>query len=225
MNSRLALTPTIKGLALVSAALICVLVPTRAARSSTTEQAPGMTQPCGAGFAYGDIEGVPTCMHRGLSCKRRNDSAYHPFGFNCRTGRLRERHPFPRRADLSVTNIDSPDPVRVGDNLTYSVTIGNHGPGRAFAVYLFDGLGLEGVTVDYVSSTASQGICSEREGQVFCHLGDIAKGEAARVTIIVRVLPRAPSVKTNWGFAESGRLDPYFRNNIASIKTAVTRSN
>jgi uncharacterized repeat protein (TIGR01451 family) len=83
-------------------------------------------------------------------------------------GRLTQRHPFPRHADLSLTNMDSPDPVRVGDNLTYSLTVGNHGPGRAFGVYLFDALGLEGVTVDYVSSTASQGGCSEREGQVFC---------------------------------------------------------
>lgn len=37
----------------------------------------------------------------------------------------------PQSADLSVTLVASPDPVRQGDPLTYHLTVKNHGPGTA----------------------------------------------------------------------------------------------
>jgi Domain of unknown function DUF11 len=204
--------------------LVAALASLGGARSAATDQPPGMTQPCGAGFAYGVINGVPTCMHQGLSCRKQFESEYVRYGFHCHKGHLTERRPFPRRADLSLTNLDTPDPVRVGRELTYLLTVGNHGPGRAVGVYLFDGLGLTGVTVDYVSSDASQGRCTQAQGAVFCQLGDIAVGETARVTIVVLVLSAAVPRKGNYAFVESGRLDPYFRSNKASILTAVLPS-
>src|SRR2546428_10417885 len=37
----------------------------------------------------------------------------------------------PASADLSVTKVDSPDPVNAGSNLTYTITVTNNGPDAA----------------------------------------------------------------------------------------------
>ena len=41
-------------------------------------------------------------------------------------------------ADLSVTKTDSPDPVRSGGNLTYTITVTNNGPDAATGVTMTD---------------------------------------------------------------------------------------
>src|SRR5262249_40504171 len=41
-------------------------------------------------------------------------------------------------ADLALTKADSPDPVFAGDNITYSITLTNHGPNPAQSVSLSD---------------------------------------------------------------------------------------
>jgi uncharacterized repeat protein (TIGR01451 family) len=217
-------TTTRKFAATFPVVFVAALAMLGSTRSTASDQPPGMTQPCGAGFAYGVINGVPTCMRRGLLCYKRFESQYHAYGFKCQRGRLAERHPFRLRADLSLTNVDTPDPVRVGEELTYSLTVGNHGPGRATGVYLFDALGLTGVTANYVSSAASQGSCTQTQGAVFCQLGNVAVEETARVTIVVRLLGAAVPRKANHAFVESGRIDPYFRSNRSDIWTTVLPS-
>ena len=59
-------------------------------------------------------------------------------------------------ADLSVTISDSPDPVTVGNSLTYTITVSNNGPLTSTAVSLTSPL-LESVT--YISATPTQGSC------------------------------------------------------------------
>ena len=63
-------------------------------------------------------------------------------------------------ADLSLTKGDSPDPVFVGQLLTYTLAVHNAGPSSATGVQLTDNLPA-GVTFD--SATASQGSCSRGE--------------------------------------------------------------
>ena len=43
-------------------------------------------------------------------------------------------------ADLSITKVDTPDPVDAGTNLTYTITVNNAGPSNAAAVSLTDPL-------------------------------------------------------------------------------------
>jgi uncharacterized repeat protein (TIGR01451 family) len=43
-------------------------------------------------------------------------------------------------ADISVTKVDTPDPVQAGANLTYTITVGNAGPSNAPTVSLSDTL-------------------------------------------------------------------------------------
>jgi uncharacterized repeat protein (TIGR01451 family) len=201
-------------------ALAGVLVVSGAPATPSTNQEQLFPVPCGAGFADGTVAGVRTCIRGGHRCNVRNDGDYHRSGFHCHTGSLTEFRPRLRRADLSLTTVDSPDPVRIGAELTYWMTIANHGPGPARDVFLADALW---PSVTYVASASSQGRCSDRGGAGFqCELGDIPAGEGAvRVTIVVRVLAGWLPIKRNYGFVESARVDPYFRNNIAWITTTV----
>ena len=82
-------------------------------------------------------------------------------------------------ADLALTKTDSPDPVGVGQQLTYTLAISNAGPSLADDVKVTDTLPA-GVT--YNSATASQGTCTQKNGKVTCSLGDVANcGKRKRV--------------------------------------------
>ena len=83
--------------------------------------------------------------------------------------------------NLLVTMADTPDPVRLGQNLTYTVTITNNGPSDATGVTLNDTLP---AGVSFVSATPTQGSCGGTS-TVACNLGDLSNGASAMVTIIV----------------------------------------
>ena len=61
-------------------------------------------------------------------------------------------------ADLAVTKTGLPDPVLVGSNLTYTVTVTNNGPNNASNVMVTDTLP---ANVTFVSATPSQGTCAQ----------------------------------------------------------------
>ena len=75
-------------------------------------------------------------------------------------------------ADLAVVSTASPDPVIVGTDLTYDVTVTNHGPDGASSVTLTDTLP-GGSALQ--SASASQGGCSG-SAPVTCALGSLAVG-------------------------------------------------
>jgi len=86
-------------------------------------------------------------------------------------------------ADVAVFITESEDPVSVGRNLTYTVTVENHGPDQATNVRLFDTLP---DSVDLVSYTPSQGICHiEAQNMLNCVLGTLNKDGKLTVTIVV----------------------------------------
>jgi uncharacterized repeat protein (TIGR01451 family) len=121
-------------------------------------------------------------------------------------------------ADLSVTKTDSPDPVRVNNNLTYTVTVRNNGPATATGVTLKDALPRR---VDYVSASASQGSCSRSSRTITCNLGTLASGANATVTIVVK--PTRTGSWTNTASVSGGQSDPSTGNNSASAATTVTQ--
>jgi uncharacterized repeat protein (TIGR01451 family) len=86
-------------------------------------------------------------------------------------------------ADLSVTKDDSPDPVVVGENITYDVTVENNGPGDATDVVVTDRIPSSS---SFVSATPSQGTCSHANGVVTCNLGNLANGATATIEIVVK---------------------------------------
>jgi uncharacterized repeat protein (TIGR01451 family) len=118
-------------------------------------------------------------------------------------------------ADISVSMADSPDPVTVGSDLTYTVTVQNAGPSSASGVSVADSI--PGGT-SYVSASASQGSCSG-SATVNCSLGSLASGGTATVTLVVR--PSSAGTLSNSASVSSSTADPTSGNNQASSSTTV----
>ena len=85
------------------------------------------------------------------------------------------------QADLHVTKSATPSPAIPGTPLTWVIIVGNLGPSTARAVDLAELLpaGISGITI-----TPGQGTCDAAGA---CHLGDIAAGTTATVTVTALV--------------------------------------
>jgi uncharacterized repeat protein (TIGR01451 family) len=112
-------------------------------------------------------------------------------------------------ADLSITKTDSPDPVQVGDHLTYTIMVTNGGPSSATGVIVTDTLP---GGVAFVSATPSQGSCSGTS-TVTCNLGTLGNGASATVTIVV--MPDTAGTLSNTASVTGNENDPNTANNTA----------
>ena len=123
-------------------------------------------------------------------------------------------------ADLSVTKTDSPDPVLVGEELTYTMVVANSGPSSVTGVILTDILPSN---VTFGSVTPSKGTCSESSGIVTCNIGSLAGGATSSVTVLVTPQQAAGgTVLSNTVTVTSGVSDPVVSNNTATQSTEVT---
>jgi uncharacterized repeat protein (TIGR01451 family) len=86
------------------------------------------------------------------------------------------------RADLAVSQTDSPDPVLAGQRLTYDIRVRNDGPSAATGVTVLEELD---ALVRFESATTSRGVCAHADGVVRCDLGTMAAGETAAITVTV----------------------------------------
>ncbi len=120
-----------------------------------------------------------------------------------------------RAADIEVTKIDSPDPVVVGNQLTYTISVHNAGPDGATNVSVVDNLP---GGVQFVSATSTQGTCSGTT-TISCSLGDLASDATAGVTIVVT--PSAAGTLVNTAVANATEDDPVESNNSATASTTV----
>lgn len=123
----------------------------------------------------------------------------------------------PHQADLAITKTDSPDPLIVGNNLTYAIEVTNNGPSDATGVTVTDVLP---VGVTFVSATSTQGSCTETACTVTCELGSLADGTSATVEIVVTTMTVATI--TNTVNVTGNECDPNMANNVAAEDTTVT---
>ncbi|MCP4660898.1 MAG: DUF11 domain-containing protein, partial [bacterium] len=86
-------------------------------------------------------------------------------------------------ADLVLSQSDSADPALPGDELTWTVTVTNHGPDDAEEVVVTDALP-EGVAL-----VATSGCAEDPAGTPACTLGTIAAGESRSYELTVAVDP------------------------------------
>lgn len=122
-------------------------------------------------------------------------------------------------ADISVTKADGADPVNVGQNIVYTVTVANAGPDAATAVMLTDTLP---AAVTFVSAMASQGACGAPVGVALtCNLGTIASGANATVQITVTAGALAAPSVTNTASATTTSVDPNNANDSDAETTTV----
>ena len=125
----------------------------------------------------------------------------------------------PPAADLSVKGSDSPDPVKVGKRVKYTITARNDGPGAATGVSVVDTLA-PGTT--FVSARTAHGSCSRAARKVTCDLGDLASGASATVTVVVKA-PRRPGRLTNTASITADQTDPDTGDNKVQLRTIVRK--
>ncbi len=118
--------------------------------------------------------------------------------------------------DISISMVDSPDPVSAGASLTYTLAVANTGPAAATGVIVTNVLP---GGVSFVLAMSSQGTCTQNGGLVTCNLGTISGGTNATATIIV--VPTAGGLITNVAVVSRAETDPYPANNSATVVTAV----
>ena len=122
------------------------------------------------------------------------------------------------QADLSITKTDFPDPVHVGQNLTYTIRVSNSGPAAASGVTVSDTLPKN---AGFGSVSTSQGSCTLKPAKVLvsCTLGSLAGGASATVTIVVK--PTSKGTITNTATASANQADSNTANNKATAVTTV----
>ncbi len=120
-------------------------------------------------------------------------------------------------SDLAITKSASPNPIKQGNTLTYTLVVTNNGPSDATNVTATDTLPS---TVSYISATPTQGTCSQAAGTVTCLLGTMINGVSATITITVTAV--TPSSAVNSASVTADQPDPNSANNTATQTTLIT---
>ncbi|HEV7767757.1 MAG TPA: ExeM/NucH family extracellular endonuclease [Thermoanaerobaculia bacterium] len=127
-------------------------------------------------------------------------------------------------ADLSVTKVDTPDPVTAGTNLTYTITVNNAGPSSATTVSVTDALPT-GTTFVSLSSPGGWSCTTPAvggTGTVTCTNPSIPIGNSV-FTLVINVNPGTANgtVITNSASVSSATSDPNGGNETAVATTTV----
>ncbi len=125
-------------------------------------------------------------------------------------------------ADLSVTKTDSPDPVTVGNNLTYTVIVTNNGPATATSVTVTDNLPAETIFVS--CSSTGGGVCGGSENNRTVTFASLASGESETITFVATVNCSVTdgAVISNTATVSSSTPDPNSNNNSATATTTAS---
>ena len=99
--------------------------------------------------------------------------------------------------------------------MTYTLTVTNAGPFQATGVIATDAV----PAGKFDAASASQGTASLVGRAVVAHLGDLAVGASATVTIVVT--PSAAGSLTNTADVTANELDPDPSNNSATVTTTI----
>lgn len=125
------------------------------------------------------------------------------------------------RANLVVTNIDAPDPVKRGGRLFYLVEIENRGPDAAGFIHVEDRLPDAMVVQWVMTSPRPYGSCSVQGRGLFCYFYGLQVYQKAAITIVLE--PIRAGTYRNVAQAYGEATDPHPENNRASQATTVTR--
>ena len=118
-------------------------------------------------------------------------------------------------ADLTISKLDSPDPVMAGTELTYTIRVDNIGDAVAENVVVTDNLP-SGLTL--VSTT---GCAEDPGGAPTCSLGTIDAGGFAQYTMTVTVDPSVLGLLANTATVVTSSTESDDTNNSATAETTV----
>jgi uncharacterized repeat protein (TIGR01451 family) len=121
-------------------------------------------------------------------------------------------------ADLALTKTGSPNPVTVGEPLTYILEVTNNGPDNATGVTVTDNLP---ANVTFVSATPNPGGTCSGAATVTCLMGSLNGG--ATVTIVVT--PTSVGELSNTARVDGDQDDPNnpLNNSDTELTTVVSR--
>lgn len=117
--------------------------------------------------------------------------------------------------DLAISNVDAPDPVSRGQELTYTITVENLGSTTVTGVTITDTFSASEVRF----LRASDG-CVKNGNQVTCSIGALDGRSSAIVTITFA--PKHSGVITNTANVGAAEPDPQPANNSATATTQVS---
>jgi uncharacterized repeat protein (TIGR01451 family) len=127
-----------------------------------------------------------------------------------------------RPADLMVSKSATPDPVKTGENLTYTIRVKNLGPGPAINLVMNDPLPAD---TTFVSAGSSHGSMTTPPagsvGTVTCDAARLANGDTLTVTLVVNVTARGKTTITNEASAGTDCPDPNSSNDRAAVQTRI----
>ncbi len=118
--------------------------------------------------------------------------------------------------DVAISAVDTPDPVRVGDLITYTYLVTNTGPSSASNLIVSNQLP---PTVTFMSANPSQGTCQFDNGILRCSLGTVSGSNTAAVAVVV--VAGQVGFVTNHVSVSRGEPDTYLGNNSAQSVTRV----
>jgi uncharacterized repeat protein (TIGR01451 family) len=116
------------------------------------------------------------------------------------------------RAELSLEK-QADRTVRLGDRLTYTISVRNAGPATATGVMITDKLP---ANVNFVSASPD---CRHSDGTVTCEIDDLERGGRARLLITVQVM--SPGEIVNTATVAANEIDRHPNNNTNTAMTTV----
>jgi uncharacterized repeat protein (TIGR01451 family) len=119
-------------------------------------------------------------------------------------------------SDLALGMTAQPEPVIIGNFLTYNISVTNNGPSKANNVVVSHVLPPSAV---FVSATLSQGGYSQAGGVVTLNLGPMSSKATATISVVV--LPAAPGLVSSSASASSEQPDFNPDNNTATVFSHV----
>ena len=120
------------------------------------------------------------------------------------------------QADLSLNVSAAPDPVGMGSNLVYSLTVSNAGPDAATGVVISNQLP---AGVNFVSAT---GGATPSGGVLLLNLGSLTNGAVTNAQVIVQ--PTVAGRLTNSFQVLANETDPDLTNNSVAVASTVTNA-
>jgi uncharacterized repeat protein (TIGR01451 family) len=128
----------------------------------------------------------------------------------------------PQEADLLVSLGVNKTLVRLGDLLTYTITVKNFGPNTATNVVVNDVLP---ANTTFYGAQSNKGCFTTppkgQNGTVTWYVGDMPANDQQNAQLTVTVIIKGKSTITNIAKVKSGNPDPNEDNNTATIKVTV----
>lgn len=121
-------------------------------------------------------------------------------------------------ADLSLSKIDTPDPVIAGTSLNYTLSVDNAGPDAATAITVTDTLP-SGTT--FLAAIGDGWACQHTAGIVTCTRASLAVTTAPAIALTV-LSPVSEGNITNTAVVAAATNDPNPTDNATSAQTTIT---